>query len=164
MIVQWKCCEKKHTHGHARKHPRTPTHTHSRCAARWSENDLILSRRNRGRGAFAACCVAPCGIDSSSCKKMHDVKTCLLRYRLAGNDSYLPPPIRLKRHKPRRPPGFGRADKPQRKHISLHNLFSIKVCDFQTSFFRAISSGETEPRGLSLAVNFITLSVVNSSI
>lgn len=67
----------KHTGMHDKKnHP----HTRSRCAARWCANDLGLSRRSRGRGgAFAACCVAPCRIDSSGCKKMHDVKTCLFR-------------------------------------------------------------------------------------
>lgn len=110
-------------------HPHNP-----RCAARWCTNDLILSWRNRGRGAIAACCVAPCWIDSSSCKKMHNVKTCLLRCRLAKNDSYLPLPARLKRHKLRRPPRLGREDEPRRKHILQHKLFCIKVCNFQTSF------------------------------
>lgn len=74
---------------HAHKLPCTPTH--SCCAARRSANDLILSRRSRGRDAFAACCVTARWMVSGSCKKMHHVKTCLLRRRLARNDSYLPP-------------------------------------------------------------------------
>lgn len=62
MLVQWKCYECEHTH--------MPTsadaHKHSCCAARWCVNDLILSQGNRGRGAFAACCVAQCWIYSTA--------------------------------------------------------------------------------------------------
>lgn len=73
-----------------------PARELSRCAARRYANDR-LSRRNAGQGAFATCCVAPCLIDSSSCKKIHIIETCPFRCRLAGSDSYLPPTIRLQK-------------------------------------------------------------------